>query len=72
MTTPLRKRIQIATLRLMYPVSDVTIWRKVKAGTFPAPHYLGYRRFWYADEVEAWIAAQIAREQPTQKPGGTP
>jgi predicted DNA-binding transcriptional regulator AlpA len=56
-----RKRIKLADVRARYPVDPVTIWRKIKAGSFPQPHYIGSRRFWYLDEVEAWISGQIAR-----------
>jgi prophage regulatory protein len=39
----------------------VQIWRLVKAGKFPAPIKIGARSAWIASEIDAWIAAQIAR-----------
>lgn len=36
-----------------------TLWRKVRAGEFPAPVDVGGGRVgWYEDEVVAWIAAR--------------
>lgn len=33
-----------------------TLWRAVKANTFPSPLILGPRRIrWRSDEVDAWI-----------------
>ena len=40
-------------------LSRATIWRRVKAGDFPAPFRLGNRSKavgWRDDEIEAWIA----------------
>jgi len=37
-----------------------TIWRKVKAGTFPAPRQLADGRVgWYEHEVDAWIMEPV-------------
>ena len=41
------------------PFSAPTLWRKVKAGTFPKPVKLSQRvTAWKVGEVRAWIAAQ--------------
>jgi prophage regulatory protein len=41
----------------MVPMSKATIWRKVKAGTFPKPVKLGERiTAWHMDDIEAWLA----------------
>lgn len=42
----------------------VTLWRWCKAGTFPQPVYFGARRRWRLADVEAWIAAQVAKSMP--------
>lgn len=43
------------------PFSAPTLWRKVKAGTFPAPVKLSMRvTAWNVGAVRAWIAAQTA------------
>lgn len=41
------------------PFSPVTLWRKCKAGTFPAPVKLSERvTAWNVGQVRAWMAAQ--------------
>lgn len=36
-------------------LSRTTIWRRIKAGTFPAPIELGQNSVgWLASEIEAW------------------
>lgn len=41
------------------PFSAPTLWRKVKAGTFPKPTKLSERvTAWRVGDVRAWIAAQ--------------
>ena len=43
------------------PFSAPTLWRKVKAGTFPAPHKLSTRvTAWKVSSVREWMAAQAA------------
>jgi predicted DNA-binding transcriptional regulator AlpA len=46
--------------REVVPVHRVTLYRWVKAGTFPAPHRIGHTRtlFWSRAEVDAWAARQ--------------
>lgn len=40
------------------PFSAPTLWRKVKAGTFPKPHRLSKRvTAWKVGDVRAWINA---------------
>jgi prophage regulatory protein len=42
--------------------SRVTIWRSVRAGTFPPPLQLGPNSVgWYEDEVDAWLATRPRR-----------
>ncbi len=53
-------RIGIAQLELRLGCERTTIWRRCKAG-FPAPHYLGSRRYWFLSEIESWEAAEMAR-----------
>jgi predicted DNA-binding transcriptional regulator AlpA len=41
------------------PASPATIWRKVKAGTFPQPVKLDERiTAWRMDDIEKWLAAR--------------
>lgn len=35
-------------------VSDMTIWRWLKADQFPKPIYQNRRRYWRAGDVRAW------------------
>lgn len=43
------------------PFSAPTLWRKVKAGTFPKPTKLSQRvTAWKVADVRAWITAQQA------------
>lgn len=46
------------------PFSAPTLWRKVKAGTFPAPVKLADRvTAWKVGDVRAWIASHCATQQ---------
>lgn len=41
------------------PISSTTLWRKVKAGEFPAPVKLSSRvTAWRAEDVRAWMATR--------------
>jgi prophage regulatory protein len=41
------------------PTSKATLWRWIKAGTFPAPIALGPRvRAWDVEEVRKWIESK--------------
>ena len=43
-------------------LSRVTIWRWVRAGTFPAPIQLGENSIgWPASEITAWLASRPRR-----------
>lgn len=45
------------------PFSAPTLWRKVKAGTFPKPHKLSERvTAWNVGTVRAWMTAQTAAQ----------
>ena len=37
------------------PVSNVTLWRWVRDGKFPAPIQVAKNNFWRSDEVGAWM-----------------
>jgi prophage regulatory protein len=50
---------QAQLLASVLPFSAATLWRKVKAQTFPAPVKLSAGvTAWKAEEVRAWIEAQ--------------
>lgn len=47
----------------MLPFSAPTLWRMVKAGTFPKPIKLGERiTAWRIEEVQSWIDKKIKGE----------
>ncbi|MDE1714506.1 AlpA family phage regulatory protein (plasmid) [Chromobacterium amazonense] len=51
--------VRISDLRPILPFSDSTIWRRVRAGTFPAPVKLSERiTAWRAEDVRHWLDAQ--------------
>lgn len=43
-------------------LSAVSLWRKSKTGDFPAPVYIGSKKFWYQDEITKWIEANERTE----------
>jgi predicted DNA-binding transcriptional regulator AlpA len=45
-------------LRLMVPVSDMTIWRWEKGGTFPEHLSIYGRNYWRLSEVQNWMDRQ--------------
>ena len=48
----------------LLPFSAATLWRKVKTGTFPAPHRLSERvTAWKVGDVRAWIDDQYAMQR---------
>lgn len=52
---------KLPVVRRLTGQSAATIYRGVKAGTFPAPVKIGVRASaWVGAEVDAWIAARIA------------
>lgn len=44
------------------PYSYVTIWKRMKAGTFPAPRVLGGKNVWSEEEVNAYLASLAKRD----------
>ncbi len=44
---------------IFVPISKTTLWRRVVAGTFPAPVKLSAKvTAWRAEEVRRWISEQ--------------
>lgn len=41
-------------------LSAPTIYRRIRAGEFPAPISIGVNSRWPSDRIDAWIAEQIA------------
>lgn len=55
-TTAVRVRLGISELEDRLHASRSTISRWVAAGRLAAPHFLGGRRLWFIDQVEAFEA----------------
>lgn len=47
-------------IKRLAPVSDMSIWRWVKAGEFPRPIKISRRNYWRSDEISAWLEQQSA------------
>ena len=48
-------------------LSRITIWRRVKAGTFPPPTELGENSIgWLESEISAWLASRPHRTYSTE------
>ena len=51
----------------------VTLWRKIRDGTFPAPMELGPNAVgWPEDEVEAWLESRPRRTYGASEPYSPP
>jgi predicted DNA-binding transcriptional regulator AlpA len=44
-----------------------SIWRRTRAGTFPAPHYIANRRMWFVDELERWASEEMAQQAESRR-----
>ncbi len=54
--------IRLPEVRRRTGLSRTTIWRKVRAGTFPAPLDLGKNSIgWHADEIAGWVSGRPRR-----------
>lgn len=55
--------ISTAQVKLQTGLSNTSLWRKAKNGTFPAPVYLGSKKMWYQHQIDEWL-----NENLTPKP----
>lgn len=56
---PVTGFVRLADLRQIIPLSDSSIWRRVKAGTFPAPLKLSPRvTVWRSEAIRQWLDEQ--------------
>ena len=52
--------VRLADLRQIIPLSDSTIWRRVKAGTLPAPIRLSERvTAWKVEDIRKFLADPV-------------
>lgn len=63
----LRERV-LTVHRRGLKASEIAIWRWYRAGRFPEPHFLGERRAWFLEEIEA-SEAQRRAEQVERRRG---
>ena len=61
------QRVGIAEIEKRLGRDRTTINRRIKAGTFPAGHFIGSRRAWFLSEIEAWERAEMARPASSRK-----
>lgn len=54
------------TIMPALPFSDATLWRRIKSGSFPAPHKIGGSEgnitCWRWGDVRAWLNSQSQEE----------
>ncbi len=50
------KLINRKRLREIVPASDMTVWRWVKAGIFPAPVKIRSRCYWKNSDIQEWLS----------------
>jgi predicted DNA-binding transcriptional regulator AlpA len=62
MRKPTRNRLDINALEARLACHRQTIWRWYTTRDFPSPHYLGQKRLWWEDEVEAWENKEIGAD----------
>ncbi len=54
-------------------LSRVTIWRRVRAGTFPAPVEIGINSIgWPATEISTWLESRPRRTYSAETEAPTP
>ena len=57
--------ISRAELRNFVNVSDMCLWRWLRAGKFPAPVYIGTRRFWRSTDLARWLQSKQGAQHGT-------
>lgn len=68
--SPYRKLLRIKEVEKRTSFHRQTIWRKVKAGTFPKPRKLGTLNVWPEDEIQAWLDGVIQPALAIQRQRG--
>ena len=72
MRQPTRNRLDINALEARLACHRQTIWRWYTSRDFPRPHYLGQKRLWWEDEVEAWENKQMSADTFLTMSGSSP
>ncbi|MDQ1924579.1 MULTISPECIES: helix-turn-helix transcriptional regulator [Massilia] len=64
MTHP-KKFLRFNDVSMLVGLGRTTIYKRIKAGTFPAPIHIGEKAVaWDSAEIECWQAACIAASRP--------
>ncbi|UKI08962.1 MULTISPECIES: helix-turn-helix transcriptional regulator [Variovorax] len=70
---PDRAYIREKTLLQRLPFSHSTLWRKVRAGTFPAPQKISQNiTAWSTKDVGHWLRSDVVRNSKTSQPAEEP
>jgi prophage regulatory protein len=63
---PIATILRLTNVKARTGLSRSTIYLRIKAGAFPAQVSLGPRAVgWLEDDIERWIATQVARSRNT-------
>ncbi len=60
-------RLKISDVERRLAIHRQSIWRWVRDGKFPAPHYIGRDRRWFLHDIEEWEREHI-KDVPTGLP----
>jgi predicted DNA-binding transcriptional regulator AlpA len=56
-----RRLVRAAEVKRLLGIrADSTLWRMIRDGRIPGAHYIGTRRVWWSDEIEAAISALVS------------
>ncbi len=54
--------ISTAQVKRQTGLSNTSLWRKAKNGTFPSPVYLGQKKMWYQYQIDTWLKENLTTE----------
>ncbi|MCF7970820.1 MAG: AlpA family phage regulatory protein [Methylococcaceae bacterium] len=56
--------VSTAQVKSQTGLSNTSLWRKAKQGTFPVPVYLGQKKMWYQFQIDKWLDENL-KTKPT-------
>jgi len=56
--------VSTAQVKLQTGLSNTSLWRKSKNGSFPNPVYLGQKKMWYQYQIDTWLNENLRTEAP--------
>mgnify|MGYP000441519589 CR=1 FL=1 len=54
--------LSTAEVKKQTSLSNTTLWRKTKDGTFPLPVYLGNKKLWHQYQIDDWLSENLKTE----------